>query len=582
MKITSVLSINFKKLRKRFSQALFLILPITLLVGVSIIATSQVKNVQEALDANIFNEIEDENTILSINYQPEMGVPGAFEDEAYSELDSQQINLIDGVNGVSLLYDIPITSAYLDGLFDEEIILPIVVALDEGVATSFTEENFAYVEGEPIPVILNANTFVTTYEDWQGQDTYEIDFRSLRENGGDPKLASPLKAAAISYDKDSLIGESVTIAVGGFSDITTFNVERDNGTMQFVKKNTDDIVAEEAERKDVVSDYWDYDLLNTGVSYDAIVVGIVESDTDFNTYVPVEFANVLMEEYVSLQNDALKSTPSIDDLGTSFTGLQYDGVELTTSRGLGRGPGAEFVRGIGGGSVESLSYDIPGLILEIDGNTEEVIGLYGEADVFVDSVKTSNDIVVKVDDIYVRAEVVNELNDLGYAYQDLSDLGIFGTVQDNLDAISNGVMIAFVMITVGAIMVAMGKYVSESKKEIGIFRAVGFTKGNILSLFMTQALLYVIVGYALGLALGVVGNFGTSVAIGNWFDGFVTNTVGESFAVVESVDLSMFSNIDWNSVAYLSGTLVIVSLLVSIIPAYQASNVSPVEAIKSE
>jgi ABC-type antimicrobial peptide transport system permease subunit len=128
----------------------------------------------------------------------------------------------------------------------------------------------------------------------------------------------------------------------------------------------------------------------------------------------------------------------------------------------------------------------------------------------------------------------------------------------------------------------MSKFVSESTKEIGIFRAIGFTRNNIITIFLSQAIIYTGFGYLIGIVGGVMINYLASSAIATWFSNFVSTTVGESVNVLGTIDSTIFTRFDLESIAILFIILVVITLLVAIIPAIRASNVSPVEAIKSE
>ena len=128
----------------------------------------------------------------------------------------------------------------------------------------------------------------------------------------------------------------------------------------------------------------------------------------------------------------------------------------------------------------------------------------------------------------------------------------------------------------------MSKLVSESTKEIGIFRAIGVKKNSISTMFIIQSVLYVGIGYILGILLGVILNLGVSGVINSWFKTFIDSTVSKSFSVVQTVDSSIFLSISWRSIGFYSILLLVISLVVSFFPARSAASVSPVEAINNE
>jgi lipoprotein-releasing system permease protein len=247
---------------------------------------------------------------------------------------------------------------------------------------------------------------------------------------------------------------------------------------------------------------------------------------------------------------------------------------------------SNFGGGPGGGSAmdqsQSDTYQIPGLVIEISETDSSISGIYGDSGVLDDSAKTGETISIQIDSIKHREDVVKELNKQGFAFQDLSDLDVLARVQSTLDQTSKGLIIAFIVISSGVVILTMSKFVSESTREIGIFRAVGFTKKNILSIFLLQGIIYTAVGYILGMILGGLGNILISPVVFKWFQSFVDGTVKQTVNVTGEVDASIFRSFDIGTIVLLSALLMAITIILSYIPSLKASNVSPVEAIKSE
>ena len=585
MKLFDAFRINIKKLQFRTSKALFLIIPITFLVALSIIISSQVKNFQTATDESIFGEIEEESTVLEVVYQVESS--GDFrqmfmQENKFTETELATIKSIDSVSNASMNYSIPIRTITTSDLFSEKTMsFGEIIALDESMAGLYTTEEFTYTEGEAVPIILNANSFIERYEDWGGQDEFTVDMRAARDSREDIHSITPMKSRAIEYGKDDLIGKKFDITFGGLDDVGNFEVERDMGVVTFTKLTEDEIAERENARKESIGTYWNYDAIAEGITYTFKVVGVIESEDSRATYVPEDFASTVMADYIDSQLASRTDTELPNDLlDATYTGLTYDGTELSSGFGGGMGSGFGRPHQLMG---DNESYSIPGLVIEVsEEDSNEVLGIYDDTEVFDDAVKTGDTISIKINSIFDRNQVVDDLNSLGYAYQDVNKLDVFENLQKTLNQVSVGVIIAFIVLTIAVIILTMSKFVSESTKEIGIFRAVGFTKGNILTIFLSQSLLFTAVGYLLGVLIGTAGNVGVSSFMGNWFDSLVTNTIRESYNVVNDVDYSIFTGLDVVSIGILSAILLIVTIVISFIPAIKASNVSPVEAIKNE
>jgi ABC-type antimicrobial peptide transport system permease subunit len=618
MNISDAILINTKKLKFRTGKSLFLIIPVAILVGLSFIISSQVKNVRTALDEGVFSKIEDESTVLKVAYQAdtsERGFGFMLSSNVFTEADLEKVLSLDHVDAADMYTNLPISLISTNDLFDNVTLsLRNVSTLGSDMSGIYTTDDFEYTDGEPIPIILNANSFMETYEDWAGEDTITIDFQTMMQDrpepggesstiapGGGLMSLSPMKTRAIEYDEDDIVGKEFTMTFGGFSDVSTVNTSRSENVITFSKKTDEEISAAESERKASIDTYWNYDMLASGNTYTFVVVGIVKED-DFNApsaYVPVEFANKAVDDYLSLAVESQVADVPTDLLNSTYTGLTYDGLELAQSGGglfisggarvgsgtigiAGPGPREMGFQPDSDDTDGSSSYEIPGLVILLAQDDGSVEGVSTDTTLFESSVKTGDTIYVKVDRVNNRGTVIAAINDAGYAYQDLSNLDAVYSVQSTLEKISTWLVAGFVVLNVAVIVLTMSKFVSDSRKEIGIFRAVGFTKKNILSIFLLQSLLYTAVGYVIGVVVGFIGNLLVSPVLAGWFDSFLENTIAQTYAVVSSVDHTVFSRLDVISILMLSGVLLLITVVVSFIPAYTASCVSPVEAIRNE
>jgi ABC-type antimicrobial peptide transport system permease subunit len=612
MKISSILKTNIQKLRTQKTKALFLILPITILMILTIVISSQVANFQKAADASIFGTIQDQSTLInlvktvSFNQPTTQGGGGGRvsffnSDNQYTSSDVAKIEQINNVETASINAQLPIQRAVTTDLFEgANYNLQNVVEVDSESASLYTEEDFNYEEGQVIPIILNASTFQEQYEDWGGKSEIEISFnRGSRPNGtpgANPMNDSgtPMKTRTLDFNKESLIGKTFTVNFGGLDPLTTFKVEPASGTVKFVKLTQAEIDAAAATRKTAIEKYWNYDKVSTPVSYTFKVVGVIESESDTKSYVPAKFADALMSKYVQNQIDARNTTAiPTDDLNSTYRGLTYDGTELSGGNGamfsIAGGPGggarpAVRIGGIGGSTNNNTdSYTIPGLVVELKSDgSQDVVGEYKDSTVYEKSVKKGQSISIKIDDVYARSQVIKDLNAAGFSYQDVSNLSVFDDLKATLATISTWLTIGFIGISIAVIIFAMSKFVSDSRKDIGIFRAIGMKKKDIIKLFTSQALLYVLVGYVIGGVLGYFFNLVSAGFMKNWFDSLVGKTVKETFNVVNEVNASVFQGISIQTIGVYSAILLVITLLISLIPAVRASSISPVEAIKGE
>lgn len=127
-------------------------------------------------------------------------------------------------------------------------------------------------------------------------------------------------------------------------------------------------------------------------------------------------------------------------------------------------------------------------------------------------------------------------------------------------AVLNSVLvsIAAISLIVGGIGIMNIMYVSviERVREIGIRRALGATRRDILAQFVTEAVLLSLFGGLLGLTL--------------------------SFLIVLLVQKFFPAYINWQSVAIALGVSSAIGVIFGVFPARKASNLSPIDAIRYE
>ncbi|MFH0853025.1 MAG: FtsX-like permease family protein [bacterium] len=613
MKFGQVFSLNIKKLNKRKAKASWLIIPIAALVMLSLLVSSQIKNIRTAVDESVFGTVDEQNTLIKLSNNPFTQIGrgqgfGAFnmEQQNYSEADIANISEIANVSQAALAVELPVNQITAGGLFaGTGINVPFVIGLDSEFANLYTDQNFAYIPGQPVPIILNSQTFTRLTENWDGQTEITIDFDPGDfQRGGDRQVrgrmsSGPIQSEIIDYQKDQLIGKEITLSFGGLADLPTYTIEPNIGGMKFIKYSDEEIEASASSRREAIESYWNYQAISEPLIYDFQVVGVIEDQGVLNTYLPTEFVATAMSDLTEHQLAARTETeiPS-DELNNTFTGLLFDGTELTTQDesfvGRIRGAAGAVAPGaridFGQESDSQTSYEIPGLIIETERvsdednsvSTGDVIGLYTSADAYNLAAQTSDTVYIKVDSIFNRSQVIDDLNAAGYTYQDLSDLDVFDELQSTLQWVSNITIIAFIFLSVIIIIFTMTKFVSESKKEIGIYRALGMTKGGIKALFSVQGLLYTVIGYLVGGVLGLLIMPLLASPIYNWFDGFLEKTVQESFNVVNTVDVVLFRTVDWSTFGIYSGVLIVIAVITALIPSNHAANIDPVDAIRNE
>ena len=144
---------------------------------------------------------------------------------------------------------------------------------------------------------------------------------------------------------------------------------------------------------------------------------------------------------------------------------------------------------------------------------------------------------------------------------------LMSSVTDIINMISY-VLVAFVAISlvVSSIMIGVITYISvlERKKEIGILRSIGASKGDISRVFNAETL---IVGFVAG-AIGI---------------GVTALACIPANAIVYSLfDVKDVASLPWQAALILVAISMLLTFLAGLIPSRAASRKDPVEALRSE
>ncbi len=132
-------------------------------------------------------------------------------------------------------------------------------------------------------------------------------------------------------------------------------------------------------------------------------------------------------------------------------------------------------------------------------------------------------------------------------------------------------LISFIAVFVGMYLIynAVSISVVQRRKEVGILRALGATRRQIIALFMGETFVMAVAGSALGLGLGNV--FARSAL------GMVGQTVSELYVRTSVTEVA----VSWTSLAAGFMTGIAASLAAAFFPALASTRITPVSAIRS-
>ena len=164
----------------------------------------------------------------------------------------------------------------------------------------------------------------------------------------------------------------------------------------------------------------------------------------------------------------------------------------------------------------------------------------------------------------------DKMNAAGDEDKVVSYTDIVGALMSSVTTIVNMisyVLVAFVAISlvVSSIMIGIITYISvlERKKEIGILRSIGASKGDISRVFNAETII-------VGFAAGIIGIALTALAC------IPANAIVYSLFDVENVAI-----LPWQAAIALVGISVLLTFLAGLIPSSAAAKKDPVEALRS-
>jgi putative ABC transport system permease protein len=162
--------------------------------------------------------------------------------------------------------------------------------------------------------------------------------------------------------------------------------------------------------------------------------------------------------------------------------------------------------------------------------------------------------------------LLRETHDIGMGDEDdftvLSQSELIGALSQITNILTVFLsLIAGISLLVGGIgiMNIMLVSVRERTREIGLRKAVGAKRANILWQFLIEAMVLAIIGGLLGLILGVV-----------------------SSLIIASFSADLQPTVAWDSVVLAIGFSAAVGLFFGIFPAYRAARLNPIDALRYE
>lgn len=194
------------------------------------------------------------------------------------------------------------------------------------------------------------------------------------------------------------------------------------------------------------------------------------------------------------------------------------------------------------------------------------------------SLKASDEvsgIVVQAESVDLVDRVEEEIKNLYAGSVEIYSIKVLLNVVNNILSSINSLMISVasvsLLVAFVGIMTTMFTAVVERTREIGLLKALGYTNNEVMLLFLSESGITGLVGGLLGSALGVVVAYARSLLVRP------QEIAGGLFSITRITPIFTLENI-----VFAVALAFIVGLVAGAIPAYRASRMEPVKALRYE
>jgi putative ABC transport system permease protein len=232
------------------------------------------------------------------------------------------------------------------------------------------------------------------------------------------------------------------------------------------------------------------------------------------------------------------------------------------------------------GSVNGITFVVQGVLESISGpgGRDGYLHIDDARELLRMEENEISEIVVRLKDPQKLDRVQAELNSaLGgltnqkgkpvFEIHSWDKLSPFSNIARMIDLMTLFIKIMLVSIVLVSVMNVMLMAVYERIREIGTIAAMGTQPGSILKLFVVE-------GFLLGLLGAIIGTVLSIAAIAILQQAEITFSFGRQTGLV------LYPEVSFNDVLFASVMVIVVAILASLQPAWKASRMDPVEALR--
>ncbi len=594
--------VSLFSMRKRIIRTILSLLPCVLLIAIMFIGSTIPNGFVRELDEKVLQKAQDRQQYLVLDQfmfsQPEFSSatqsgppPTTFNQEKY-DLATQSPY-------VDTVYP---QQGSISGLASQIGNVPNVTLSMSGTNAEFaklyTPDDFTYIEGQPIPILINPTSIGSMSYNWDGKETLEIDFSNSKD-------AETKQVYQTLRDAEKLIGQTFSMEFGKFPGYPEAfdNMQFSGGfgapKSKLTKLTTSDKEILDKRVQEIYGSYWDLNKLKAPIMQEFKVVGILTGQNSGSAgMIPNDAIPGLWNKLTQRQLSARTAKVLDKELLAGDQG-KIEVVDGFVGDGSFFGYSSSTWQkdpSVSAWQVDISQVSIPGLLVESAKNARGQ-SEYREFPPTTLTLKNfrKSGAVVKLKSADDREKYTKFLNDNGLFYFDNSPVAIIKSIRNGANIFVTWLTIILGTIVALILLTTVSRFVADSRKEIGVWRAIGAMRMDITKLVLVRMTILLLFGIAAGIAVG----YGLSALIasamvqsvnevagsvnpyatggGNFIGMIVLSMLGGEVPKLELVKLL---SPNWGLLGSRLGILALITLLIGLIPALRAARISPVTAIR--
>ena len=590
--------VSLFSMRKRTIRTVLSLLPCVLLIAIMFVGSTIPNGLVNELDAKVLTKAQDRQEYVVLD-------SFLFSQPDYSTSSSSGSSMTFNQEK----YDLATTSPLVDIVYPQRGSVNGVAGDVGGVknavlqmsgtsaefAKLYTPDEFTYTAGHTIPVLVNPNSIGSLAYNWDGKDTIEIDYSKSMDSESKQTYQT-------ITDPEKLVGSTFKAEFGVFPNLPeAFDEQQFSGfgppKSKLTKLTDSDRDIINRRLQEIYGTHWDLAKLKTPIVYEFKIVGLLSGQSNAIAMVPNEAVPSIWNALYQRQLSARTATAMNKELLASDTGKVevVDGFIADSYSFAGVGTIMKDPS-VSAWQVDISQISIPGLLVEPTKNSR---GQNEYKEIAPTTITEKNfrksGAVVKLKSSDDREAYVKFLGDSGLYYYDNNPVSVIKGIRNGANIFVTWLTIILGTVVALILLTTVSRFVADSRKEIGVWRAIGAKRLDISKLVLVRMSILLMFGILAGVVIGyglsaliakeIVASTNDysgsinpySMAGGNFVGSIVLSFLGGE---VPKLELAKLLAPDWQLLGSRLGLLAIITLVVGLIPALRASRISPVTAIR--